>query len=487
MDQARWNNIARARESYTNGHTYANGRPLEGFFEISARCNLRCQMCAINYDGRYKPSAHRRAFFEPDLFAKLRPIFPTLYRASLFGLGEPMLNRNMIDYIAELADAGVEVVFTTNGTLIDEKKAEEIARAGATRVMVSIDGATAATYEEVRRGGRFDAVVRGIRSLAEAGAKYGRPSVDLSYVAMRCNFEEIPKVVALCADLGAGAVHVEPLLAQVGSPELDDHYARENLGLVEPARVAAAFEEAQEIARNRGIRFGSRFAGEHETFDYPAAVRQTDMTWACCEPWAAIWVTSEGEVRTCCLNDTTFGNLFEQSIDDVWNGEIFRRFRSQHARHEPADGCANCFRNGRVRSSTFFRPTQPVTYFPYFETVPAASPNDAVIFDTPRAGASIADPIVITGRLAEGVAAIDVDVVIDYTPIANVNDKAVFDARTFTMTFDVPDLTEGAHVLWARRHDDPRGYAHRDVHFWRPDRSVTQASPSLLRPAPASA
>jgi hypothetical protein len=100
--------------------------------------------------------------------------------------------------------------------------------------------------------------------------------------------------------------------------------------------------------------------------------------------------------------------------------------------------------------------------------VPPASPNDAVIFDTPRSGATINDPIVITGSLAEGVDAIDVDVVIDYTPIANVNDKAVFDGRDFTMTFDVPDLTEGAHVLWARRHDDPRGYAHRDVHFWRP-------------------
>jgi MoaA/NifB/PqqE/SkfB family radical SAM enzyme len=93
MNEARWANIARSRESYTTGNTWANGRPLEAFFEISARCNLRCQMCAINYDERYKPSAHRRAFFEPDLFAKLRPIFPTLYRASLFGLGEPMLNR----------------------------------------------------------------------------------------------------------------------------------------------------------------------------------------------------------------------------------------------------------------------------------------------------------------------------------------------------------------------------------------------------------
>jgi MoaA/NifB/PqqE/SkfB family radical SAM enzyme len=482
MDEIRWNSINRARQSYTNGNTWANGRPLEAFFEISARCNLRCQMCAINYDGRYKLAAHRRSFFEPDLFAKLRPIFPTLYRASLFGLGEPMLNRHMIDYILELADAGVEVCFTTNGTLIDEKKADEIARAGAKRVMVSIDGATAATYEEVRRGGRFDAVVRGIRSLAEAAAKYGRLEVDLSYVAMRCNFEEIPRLVSLCAELGADAVHIEPLLAQVGSPELDEHYARENLGLADPRRVAAAFDEAQAIARERGVRFGSRFVGEQETFDYPAAV-QTEMTWACCEPWAAIWVTSEGEVRTCCLNDTTFGNLFEQMIDEVWNGEIFRRFRSQHARHEPADGCANCFRNGRVRSSTFFRPTQPVTYFPYFETVPPASPNDAVVFDTPRAGITVCDPIVITGRLAEGVDPIGVDVVIDYTPTANVNDKAVFDGPAFTMTFDVPSLTEGAHVLWARRHDDPRGYAHRDVYFWRP----MPASPSPLPPAPASA
>src|ERR1019366_4263217 len=190
-------------------------------------------------------------------------------------------------------------------------------------------------------------------------------------------------------------------------------------------------------------------------------------------------------VRTCCLNDTTFGNLFEQSIDDVWNGEIFRLFRSQHARHEPAEGCANCFRNGRVRSSTFFRPTQPTTYFPYFETVPPVSPSDAVIFEAPRSGETVGGPVTITGRLAEGVDPIDVDIVIDYTPIANVNDKASFEGRSFTMQFDVPNLTEGAHVLWARRHDDPRGYAHRDVHFCRSD--VRPALPSPLRPAPVSA
>jgi Predicted Fe-S oxidoreductases len=430
MDAIRWNNVTRARQSYTTGNTWANGRPLEGFFEVSARCNIRCQMCAITVDKRYRNSSGRRAFFEPDLFAKLRPVFPSLYRASLFGLGEPMLNRHFVEYIRELAEAGAEVCFTTNGTLIDEAKADEIARAGASRVIVSIDGATAATYEEVRRGGRFDACVRGIRALAEAGAKYGKPSLELSFVAMRCNFEEIPLLVDLCAEVGASAVHVEPLLAQVGSPELDAHYARENLGMADPQRVAAAFDEAASVARTRGVRFGSRFLGERATFDYVAVSENSNARWACCEPWAAIWVTSEGEVRTCCLNDTSFGNLFEQEFDDIWNGEPFRRFRAQHARLDEPAGCTNCFRNGRVRSSTFFRPTQPVTYYPYFETVPPASPNDAVIFETPRSGATIGDPIVITGRLAYGVDPIDVDIVVDYTPIANVNDKAVFDGRS---------------------------------------------------------
>jgi MoaA/NifB/PqqE/SkfB family radical SAM enzyme len=424
-------------------------------------------MCAINYDERYKPRTGRRAFFEPDLFARLRPIFPSLYRVSLFGLGEPMLNRHMIEYIRELADAGSEVYFTTNGTLIDEEKADEIAKAGATRIMVSIDGATAHTYEEIRRGGKFSAVIRGIRSLVNAGKRYGRPAVDLSYVAMRCNFVEIPRMVELCAELGAAGLHVEPLLAQVGSPELDEHYGRENLGLADSHHVAAAFDEAQQIASERGVRFGSRFLGERETFDYVQTAKQSMEQWPCSEPWSAIWVTTEGEVRTCCLNDTTFGNLFEGSMDEIWNGEIFRGFRAQHARLEVARGCENCFRNGRVRNSTFFRPTQPVTYRPYFAEVPPVAADDPVFFDAPRDGATVHDPIVISGRLAESVDPIGVDVMVDYTPLANVNDKAVFNGRSFAMSFVVPDLTDGAHMLWAQRHGDARGYAHREVHFWR--------------------
>src|SRR5258706_1913725 len=66
------------------------------------------------FDARYRPASGRPPFFEPDLFERLRPLFPSLLRVSLFGLGEPTLNRHLVEYVRELSAAGVEVAFNTN-------------------------------------------------------------------------------------------------------------------------------------------------------------------------------------------------------------------------------------------------------------------------------------------------------------------------------------------------------------------------------------
>ena len=354
MDQRRWSNISSARHAYDQAADAVDGWPIEAFFEVAARCNLRCQMCAINYDSRYQPRSGRPPFFEPELFARLRPIFPSLLRAYLFGLGEPALNKSLVDYIRELSAAGVEVWFNTNATLIDEEKADEIARAGAGKITVSIDGATAETYETIRRGAKFESVIRGIRALTDAGKRYGRPAVNLSFVAMASNIHELPAMIDLAAALDTTGVHVEPLFAQPGSSELMDHYARENLGATSADRVAEMFDEAFKRADALGVSLATRFAGERDQFDYVRRVRGETIDWTCSEPWSSIWVTSAGEVRTCCVNETSFGNLSKQSIGEIWNGELFRRFRAQHARREIATGCANCVANGRVRQSPYF-------------------------------------------------------------------------------------------------------------------------------------
>src|SRR6188768_3444134 len=93
------------------------GRPREAWIEVAARCNLRCVMCPISYDPRYQGGSGPE-FLTPDRFAALEPIFPTLQRAHLFGLGEPLLSPHLFDYARRLTAAGVEVWTTTNATLI---------------------------------------------------------------------------------------------------------------------------------------------------------------------------------------------------------------------------------------------------------------------------------------------------------------------------------------------------------------------------------
>jgi MoaA/NifB/PqqE/SkfB family radical SAM enzyme len=469
MNRHRWTNISTARAHYAAGDTLAAGAPIEAFFEIAARCNLRCQMCAIGYDATYRGAEGRPPFFEPDLFARLRPIFPSLVRAYLFGLGEPTLNKHLPDYIAELTSLGVEVWFNTNATLIDEEKAEAIARAGAECVTVSIDGATAATYETIRRGAKFEACVRGIRALVDAGRRYGRPKVNLSFVAMASNIGELPAMMDLCAELGAYGVHIEPLYLQPDSADLVDNYQRENLGNAGAARAVRLFDEAIARAASLGLDLTSRFRGERAEFNYVARARRERRDWTCSEPWSSIWVTSGGDVRTCCINDTAFGNLWQNSIEEIWNGERFRGFRAQHARREPATGCGTCMANGRIRNSAYFRTVERVTYRPMFDPLPVAR-RELVTIDTPHAGTTVTDPLVVTGRIvAPALQPIDLELMIDATPAANFHDLGFFRGDAFAMAVPIEFATEGAHVIWVRRSGETTGWGHREVFLWRPD------------------
>lgn len=154
--------------------------------------------------------------------------------------------------------------FNTNATFIDLRPRLGD-RLGLLLVTVSIDGATAATYETIRRGAKFEACLRGIRVLVDAGRKYGRPRVNLSIVAMASNIAELPAMVELCAELGAYGVHVEPLYLQTDSPDLVQNYDRENLGIVGRRAATQLFD--------LGLDFTSRFLGERSEFDYVARAR----------------------------------------------------------------------------------------------------------------------------------------------------------------------------------------------------------------------
>ena len=465
MDTARWLNVVESRRRYEAGEPQAAPGPLEAFFEVAARCNLHCRMCAINYDTRYLPGSRRPPFLTPELFSRLEPIFPTLLRAYLFGLGEPLLNRHLLDFVRALSRAGVEVWFNTNATLIDEEKAEALARAGATNITVSIDGATAETYERIRVGARFADCRRGIRALVAAGRRHGNPTVDLSFVAMASNLHELPELIDFAAGSGVRGVHVEPLYSQI-QHDLQEHYSRENLGLLGAERVDDHFRRARDRAERQGIRLASRFLLDGGSADYVERARSFRVGWTCSEPWSSIWVTSAGEVRTCCINETSFGSLFEREFAEIWNGPAYSAFRRTHAeRRETPTGCANCIRNGRPRHSPFYAPLQAVTYRPIAAPEESRRLSAGAGIEWPLDHAVVTDPIVVTGTVPDGA---DGEIVIDRAFPLPLRKVAVVDGGRFVAVLDLPFVTEGSHLVGLRTAPGGEITAERTVHLWRP-------------------
>ena len=486
MDEQRWNNLCATRVAYEDSAEESGAGPLDAFIEVSAQCNLRCRMCAINVDRRYRPAAGRPALFAPELFAKLKPMLRTALRCYLFGLGEPLLNPNLFEYVSTCSSAGCEVWFNTNATLIDQSIADRLALAGTDAITVSIDGATAETYESIRRGASFERVIAGIRALVNAKKRFGRPSVDVSFVAMASNFKELPGLIDLCAELGVGSVHVEPLYSQ-REEHLEAHYNREHLGLLGADAVDRTLDAAVLRSRATGVRLSSRFVAEHVDPDYVRKSASEPPWWRCSEPWTAVWITSAGEVRCCCLNDTSFGSLLEQPFEAIWNGAAFRDFRSAQQHGQGPPSCANCRANSRVRCSPYLRAVQPVTFRPLLGPDLASAPDDGFPrLEWPPPDGVVGDPLPVVGHSGQGVNGHDLEVLIDRTVVTDLGGHGVVDGSRFAVSIPVPYLTEGAHMLWLRPRGtaDHHGWCHRHLHFWRPDAGQSLAAGLTIVPIP---
>jgi MoaA/NifB/PqqE/SkfB family radical SAM enzyme len=393
-----------------------------------------------------------------------------------------VLHPDLVPMTERLTAAGVEVWITTNATLIDDELAGALARAGLHRISVSIDGATAETYERIRKRGRFDDVVRGLRALGAARRRYGKPLLHLSLVGMASNLAELPDLVDLCAEVGGDGVFLEGLYPYP-HPVIEDFFRREHLGhlgrdrvveLVEAARLRAAFLGVEFITRMEEL---ASFEPEEESqpplvpadaeADAPAHGHPEELRlpWACSEPWMTINVNASGEVRPCCFNDDILGNLHEQTLEEIWNGAGYTALRAEQAAGVVSPGCEVCVRNGRVKQSPWLAPAAPAV---------STSPTAPIVLETPADGELVSGPLVLLGRRAANGRGVSrkalgrdelPEVWLDHQKIALARDFALIDGDAFAAIIPIGYVSAGSHRLVLRPPGGGEGsaYAHRQI------------------------
>lgn len=170
--------------------------PINGTFEVTMRCNLRCEHC-------YLPFGQRAGIRRVELnLPEIQRIFSEIADSGCLWLlltgGEPFLRKDFLQIYDDAKRKGFLVTIFTNGTLLTEKIVDHLADWRPFSIEISIYGATQATYERVTGiPGSYARCMRGIELLLERGLP-----LELKSVLITLNQHELMQMKQLSESLG---------------------------------------------------------------------------------------------------------------------------------------------------------------------------------------------------------------------------------------------------------------------------------------------
>lgn len=302
--------------------------------EPIAACNLKCSFCQVPG----WPRAHQTQPMEIDLFRNIISQFPNLRSIKLQGMGEPLLNPNLIEMIRIASDRNIKTSVITNGLLLNSESARKILAAGLTRLCFSFDGATKRTYENARVNSNYHTVIGNIESICKI-KKQTKAKTDIRMECLVSNKDilaEIPSLIKLASKLGVAKVNLKKRLKIWKKIQNEGGYYFESDYLDNDDDYLKVKDQANLIAQELGVEFGICGDPEYSSAD------------PCFWPWHSMYVSTEGKVVPCCaigIPETwCMGDLSKEKLRDIWNNKAYRDMRRRISSNQTPDLCKSCYR-----------------------------------------------------------------------------------------------------------------------------------------------
>ncbi len=313
------------------------------YLEVTNRCNLLCETCPRTFEALEPP-----ADMDFALFTRIVDQVPNLQRAVLHGVGEPMLVKALPKMIRYLKARGVYVLFNTNGTILTRRHAEILVAAGLDELRVSLDAADAEGFLKVRGKDYFDRIVTNLRRFVayQAEVEATLPVLSLWLTGMQDTIAALPDFVRLAGDIGIGTVYLQRLVFDDTGRGL----ARADEALFAQSRDEdqAAIAAATALGAALGVRLDASGASEPGlSVQAGGAARPWSL---CRRPWSLMYFTAHGRALPCCIapfsargyENYTLGDARTQTLDEIFNGPAYQKFRTDLLGDEPPLPCRNC-------------------------------------------------------------------------------------------------------------------------------------------------
>ena len=293
---------------------------------ISSECNLTCSHCRGFPTGEVSTERAKKLIGE---IAELRPGWVIIEG------GEPLLRDDLFELLALMRQRQLEVHLISNGMLLSSQILTTLKHLGV-KLMISIDGATKATYEAIRNGASFERVVESARS----GVKQGILEA-INFTILKTNYAEIPGVFKLAASIGV------PRITLIGLKPCEGYREK----LLTPAEYREAIKLTCQAAQETGVEFfldEPFFWATVRELGLPAQMPAVstgilDTSTSACIFGEYLFLETNGDVKPCSFSSMTVGNVNEKPLGEIWAGVLTSDFFHQIKDPKTRTGsCQDC-------------------------------------------------------------------------------------------------------------------------------------------------
>jgi MoaA/NifB/PqqE/SkfB family radical SAM enzyme len=297
-------------------------------FDPYHKCNLRCAHCFVHNPRIRHPQEFLDRQFDYGAFQRIIDDAARLRTDNIIlqGDGEPLLYDAFFDMVRYARAKDIDVMFFTNGSLLDEQKAREAVRVGVQGIYCSLPAGTAQTYARVTATGTkemFDSTVENLRRLLEIRKEQGasRPRLIMTHVIHALNYHELIAMARIGASLGADASRFYLI-------RLDENNVSLKLNDAHLKSIRKDLPLCARILKQHRVEFIDNifFQLAHYDRDTGAWSKDVFLDRGCMIGWYFCLIPAKYDASLCCHLRTT-GHLDRQSFKDLWESREYRRYR----------------------------------------------------------------------------------------------------------------------------------------------------------------
>lgn len=287
--------LANSQSFWQKIHSRAREKafPLRVMFELTYRCNFKCPHC-------YVPQAFRKykEINKKDVFLIINQLADIGCFYLGFTGGEPFMRKDIMDILWHARKRGFQAIVYTNGSLISEELAKELADMQLNKIDITIPAVKKKNFESITKmPGSFDKVFKAIEALKEHNVPLGFKTCIL-----KDNQDQIEEIIKFSDSQGA-------------EHRLDDMLFCRLDGSVEPYKFRGRMKLGPS-SKSKGILLKAKKEACNDKMDSPFDSER--ILFRCGAGTSQAAITPQGELKLCLMINYPKYKILNKSLDSAW-------------------------------------------------------------------------------------------------------------------------------------------------------------------------